>query len=613
MSPDEFSKLHPAFRKLSKETLDATWKIIDKWAQPDTFTTTLGHWLNNFGKDNIQLALKILANLDYYTEERFTTELDRRLDVLKRKEIHLTGKVCNAVFVVPDDIADSATRHAWLLSKLEKRSGNKILTVTEILSQPNNDKYLICFNDTYGTGNQFVNKHIWNHLKGKINPKQIVVLGMVIAEEAHKRFEELGFIVIPEIVALNVNDAFSKAEVSKLEALGQKINPVHPLGYENTGLLVAYSFQCPNNTISLIWSERDRESDFPWSKLFTYHGKTRETEKFNHSVANGDSAIDVVVNTRSVSSKVTDAREVVTHAKVDAEGNGAIVAPLVQRGSLSNKDLRNIMCFHQGKILEFFFMTAVRHKALRLAREAKGTGRKEKIRKAEVRLREYIAVELEAIYFDSFKRILDCYFKGRRPTLPRICVKSYMDLHLKEPSIQAMARSTLPFAEPKTTIHNNTGFYRVEIDRKAYLCNDIVKDVIAKKYLHNPRLNISSILKDVPLIGEDNIRGRWTSYWDKGQADETMCYQSTLIVPLTLINNSLSNEFKKEFGIDNFEKTIFGFLCFDHIEKDFFLQHEDEDIGYFMADILSLYQVVALGFTSASETYKKSIKLLFGN
>lgn len=598
MNLAEFIKF-PAFSGLPEETVKAAWAVISKWDLSNpAFMDALDKWLSNFQGNEIQLALKLLKNFDYYTETRFASELDKRLDTITRMGIHLSGASRNAALLLPNNLADSAVKHAWLISKLEKISGQQMLTIDDVLIQPCTYQYVVCFNDTYGTGNQFISKDIWPHLKGKFEPKQIVVLGMVIAKKARENFNQLGFVVVPDTEARNIFDTFNQNEVNEILRIGKMIYPDHPLGYGDTGLLVAYSFQCPNNTIPLIWKKCERVSGFPWSGLFIYHEKPKAP------------ILDQQHNAKE--SRLTDDNgSKGTHVVDNGVRTLQTSEPLSQRCSLSSESLRSIMCFHQGRLLEFFFLTAGHHKALRLANEFKGKGKIEKIKKAEEQLREYIVTKLESIFFESFGLIVDSYFKKRSSASPRICVKGYVDFRASVPAIQPIARSTAVTygnATKKTTKNNNTGFYKVETQKRAYLCNDILKDVITKEYIHNPRLKISKVLDDYPLIGEEEIRKRWSTYWDRGQTDPMMCYQSTLIVPMTLINNRLSAEFRKEFALENFEKTIFGFLCFDHIEKDYFIRQEDEDIGYFLADILSLYQVVALGFTSASDTYNKSLQ-----
>lgn len=51
-------------------------------------------------------------------------------------------------------------------------------------------------------------------------------------------------------------------------------------------------------------------------------------------------------------------------------------------------------------------------------------------------------------------------------------------------------------------------------------------------------------------------------------------------------------------------RTIFGYLCFDHVEEEFFTE-VDIDIGYIFADMLSLYFIARATYTELSHTFSK--------
>lgn len=58
------------------------------------------------------------------------------------------------------------------------------------------------------------------------------------------------------------------------------------------------------------------------------------------------------------------------------------------------------------------------------------------------------------------------------------------------------------------------------------------------------------------------------------------------------------------------DRTIFGYLCLDHISTNYFNPIFDIDSGYIYADILSLYLFVRFVFVNQSETYQKVVMLL---
>ena len=181
-----------------------------------------------------------------------------------------------------------------------------------------------------------------------------------------------------------------------------------------------------------------------------------------------------------------------------------------------------------------------------------------------------------------------------------------------QPSIRTIARNTPAAYDSKvrTNTKNNTGFALCQKLSKEFLSKDLLKDILDGMYKKNPRIDVAQVLADRRLLvgmNEQAIQDRWSTYWDKGMAaDKENCYRSTLIVPMTLVNNRLKYQFLQELRIPDTERAIFGFLCFDHWEPSYFIEPDDVDFGYFLADILSLYQVVALGFTTASQTYSQA-------
>jgi hypothetical protein len=233
-------------------------------------------WLRNFKKPDYALALRVFLELDYYPDPRFETELRFQLEALKREGIYLTGVKQNARLVLPDNVVDSAFRHAWLTSKIEGLDGKAVWELKDLNADNTQNLALVFINDTHGSGNQFI-REVWGPLaKLGISPKQIIVVGIAIAYEAMERFQAEGFQIFPEDTAKSALAVFSGNDLARLEELGAALYPKHPLGYGDNALLVAYQFQCPNNTLPIIWASGS--ADYPWKPLFPYRGKT-STEK----------------------------------------------------------------------------------------------------------------------------------------------------------------------------------------------------------------------------------------------------------------------------------------------------------------------------------------------
>ena len=274
---NDLADVHPYIASLkinSDERYQRLYNKLQRWQlNHSEFYGRLGRWLSNFDElSDRDLALSLLLDLDFYSETRFEEALTDRLASLKRKEIHVSGPKKNAFVVLPPNPVDSAARHGWLISKIGGLAGSEVQRFDQLSAKSIGDHFLVFINDTHGSGDQFI-REIWTKLESMgVRAGRVVVVGIAIAQKAHDRFQQAGFVVIPADAASGADAKFNQGKFDRLRILGLKLEPKHPLGYGSTALLVAYHFQCPNNTLPVIWSP-GRE-DFPWNPLFEYRGKT---------------------------------------------------------------------------------------------------------------------------------------------------------------------------------------------------------------------------------------------------------------------------------------------------------------------------------------------------
>jgi hypothetical protein len=100
----------------------------------------------------------------------------------------------------------------------------------------------------------------------------------------------------------------------------------------------------------------------------------------------------------------------------------------------------------------------------------------------------------------------------------------------------------------------------------------------------------------------------WDHYWkdyQPGRDGHRSFYKSTLIVPLTLWNNEVSQEFTNAVNISDIERSVFGFLCFDHRDLDYFDESSDVFVGKIFADVLCTYVFIRMIYTDFSKTFEK--------
>lgn len=285
--------------------------------------------------------------------------------------------------------------------------------------------------------------------------------------------------------------------------------------------------------------------------------------------------------------------------------------------------MRKVMCYNQGESIQFSWFASMHHKSIRTSVDRTPYDF-QKLEKSRCILLKFLSRHFDKHFTTNFDFLHD-YFKFTRnsDSVPRICIKSNLLGDKWDPQkVVTLARDRDSetagdgnFSDNSYT--NNTGFKFVKKQGKPFLCNNIPKEIHDGNYI-NPRLVPELAEKYTPDSKKDQtIDDKWTKCWIR--SDKTVeknpksAYKSTLIIPITLIGNELDDDFIESFQMNNssegLDKTILGYLCFDYMYTDFFLKR-DEDIGYFIADLLSLYIVTALNYTNASKTYNKVSKFL---
>lgn len=246
----------------------------------DDFYSRIEAWFGNFATDDQSLALKLLLKMQYCSENDFERHIRHSLLPIQQYLFKSGGTLQDLRLVLPHNYGDSADRHAYDILKSWTLSQEQIVRVDQLA---NLDRHcvLVFFNDTHGTGNQFL-RDVFSKV-GKDEFRAIFVVAVTIAERALLRFQrELeGVKVLPELPTPSIFDEFTAREVNRLRELGSQVYPKHPFGYGNAGLLVAYHFQCPNNTLPLIWASSESGNNivdgkaYPWRALFPYKPKAK--------------------------------------------------------------------------------------------------------------------------------------------------------------------------------------------------------------------------------------------------------------------------------------------------------------------------------------------------
>lgn len=267
--------------------------------------------------------------------------------------------------------------------------------------------------------------------------------------------------------------------------------------------------------------------------------------------------------------------------------------------------VKDVVCYNQGEFIQYSFLAAELHKHMKTAKA--GTDL-DLVRKCKEALVDYLNRNLERITKKNFE-YLHYHFKRRAKNSPRICIKGGYDIDNSE-SVVSLFRDRNVNYDSNCSIEQNTGFKFIYDTGQPYICNDIPAKAMVGEYI-NPRLNIgaakiysTSWIKRLFSKGEDEA---WEKCWylnGKQCVTEDSCYKSTLIVPITLWNNSLDDKYKDLINLDDVDRTILGFLCIDHTNVDYFIPDIDVHLCYVFSDIMSLYLMSRMVYTEISDTFK---------
>jgi len=282
------------------------------------------------------------------------------------------------------------------------------------------------------------------------------------------------------------------------------------------------------------------------------------------------------------------------------------------------------MCYNQAELAQFNFMAGELHKDIKDGKKEIAKIIENNITPNYNKIENFIKIfnrkiedKLEDVFEYNCNNIIK-YFKDRSKIPIRICIKSIDQNY----NIKDYYRHGKEYRVPLFHYTENTGFDKIIKNGVYYLNNDLPSKACAGRY-DNPRINKNQIIKYKEKLMVSNNHDDWMTCWnyldDSGRYMMPLtesCYRSTLIIPMTLWNNNLSEKFQAHFHVTKDEKTefpyrlIFGLLCFDHIDTNFFIEELDIQIGYFIADFLSLYLITESMYCKYSKTYIDTEKIL---
>jgi hypothetical protein len=264
---------------------------------------------------------------------------------------------------------------------------------------------------------------------------------------------------------------------------------------------------------------------------------------------------------------------------------------------------------------QFSYSVAERHKVIKGQTESPEPNPTD-LKNQCKELRVYIGATLQDILKLNHDQITS-YFAGRSKYSPRVIIKGEEDGKIKD-----LYRDD-PEYSTEQEIGENSGSDHVVKKGKAFVCNDIPTAIKNERY-KNPRIDCVKVRGHLQRHGEFKSHADWVDCWydnesesgDRSKPSPESCYRSTLIIPMTLLRNQLDEEFRKHFKIPRpsddkkLGRAIYGLLCLDHRDPNYFNEELDIKAGYMFADFISLYLINELMYTDYSKTYRKAMDMV---
>ena len=273
------------------------------------------------------------------------------------------------------------------------------------------------------------------------------------------------------------------------------------------------------------------------------------------------------------------------------------------------KSLRSFACLNQKNLIKYNYLIAEEHKDLKEYFSDFIKNNSNNINDLKEKHNSFILnsfTELLKILNINDLKITDIFKTLSNELPPKITIKVIQDDH-----VITIYSSTNINNFYTSSIKENTGFNEiVNLNKFYFLENDLPSRYKKGKYF-NPRLDSQLVNQFI------NNKIKWNECWKninmKNDSSIIDYYSSTLILPMSIRSNE-EDEKDEDFFNHYFEKlsqfkdsrTIWGFLCFDHKNTDYFKDSKNNDlftdIGYIIADALSLYLIFFYNYTAGSKT-----------
>ena len=248
-------------------------------------------WINNFRPSEIEYAIKIMENIQYYDDNRVRGIIE---NLSGRIQAFFGGELKDVLFF-PLGVSSASSGSMYLYQyRKELRLNEDNFKQDSFEKYLNRNIHIVFFDDIIGSGNQatrFYNRYL------KDKPAKCYYFSLIGFEEGisyikkNAAFEAIvtGKILTDEEMAFSENSfVFTKEERDIIkpicEKYGNQLFKKHPLGYDNTQALIVFPHNTPNNTLPIIWGSNDNETstgELPWKPLWNRIKANNEGQRKN--------------------------------------------------------------------------------------------------------------------------------------------------------------------------------------------------------------------------------------------------------------------------------------------------------------------------------------------
>lgn len=281
--------------KLNKHTITKIGNLLPR-LKHSIEPIKLINWLENFDKNEVDFAIDLLSVYEYIPFNEFMFRLNDLLE-----EILLTIPDGEKIIIYPyGKVGKSGTLVTYPLKNtnaFKEREKDILLTHDFInVKEPKTFNHIIFLDDFIGSGKSFYKIYsepnsVQQWIKDN-SIKNVYLLSSIIMADGKKYLlDRFSNIIIKSETRNKIFDnklsplsIFGSIEKMKEIAVkyGVKLHKRTPLGYDGSQSLVSYFHCTPNNTLPIIWSEKEK-----WNPLFPRFPSIRmdEAREFKQEIA----------------------------------------------------------------------------------------------------------------------------------------------------------------------------------------------------------------------------------------------------------------------------------------------------------------------------------------